>query len=70
MTMQKTKKRKMTPIRFKALRNDASIEAAHSIIENTFRLPIGSVKLVHPSGRKVRADGTVGSLLKSWDANE
>jgi len=61
-------KRKMTPTRFKVLRSDGSIETAQKTIETTFGLPVGAVKLVYPSGRKARADSTVGALLKYWDS--
>ena len=59
-------KRKMTPTRFKVLRSDSSIETAQKTVETTFGLPTGAVKLVYPSGRKARADSTVGALLKYW----
>lgn len=55
------------PIRYKALRVDARIEAAAKTIEDKFKLPRGSVKLVYPSGRKARSDSTIGALLNRWD---
>ena len=59
-------KREMKPIRFKVLRTDGSIASAQETIEKDLSLPSGSVRLVNPNGRKARADGSVGSLLRSW----
>ena len=56
----------MKPVRYKGARSDASINSIERRIEKDYRLPIGSVRLVHPSGRKARADGTVATLLKNW----
>jgi hypothetical protein len=61
------KKREMQPIRFKVFRVDASIHTAERTIQSKFGLPDGSVKLVYPSGRKAKSDGTVGALIKHWD---
>lgn len=68
MVKKKTKKERiLTPIRNYILRIDSSIEAAQKTIEEKLALPKGSVKLVYPSGRKARADSTVGALVKNWD---
>lgn len=61
------KKRRMRPIRFKVLRVDGSIQTAQRTIQAKFGLPNGSVKLVYPSGRKAKKDGTVGALIKYWE---
>ena len=60
------KKRSMTPTRYKVLRIDAYIETAQKTIEEKFGLPSGAVKLIYPSGRKARADSTIGALLNHW----
>lgn len=64
------KKKNETAIRFRKLRGDASIESAHEsaqwTIERTFKLPEGSVRLVNPSGRRIRSDASVDALLKNW----
>jgi hypothetical protein len=60
------KKRNETAIRFRALRGDASIKSAQWTIEQTFKLPEGSVRLVNPSGRRIRSDASVDALLKNW----
>lgn len=68
--MGKPKKREprlTMPIRFNALRNDASIQSALKMIETKLKLPRGSVKFVYPSGRRARSDSTVGALLEHWD---
>ena len=60
-------KREMKPIRFKVFRVDCNIAKAQETIENRLGLPSGSVRLVNPNGRKARADGSVGTLLRSWE---
>lgn len=59
-------KKKESPRRYRGLRADGSIAAAHRTIETTFGLPEGSVRLVYPSGRKARSDATVGAFLRHW----
>lgn len=67
MTRKKSTARKRpTPIRYNALRVDASVESAECTIERKLKLPTGSVKLVYPSGRKARRDSTIGALLDHW----
>ncbi len=63
---QKTGRQAAKPIRYKALRVDATIESAQHTIERKLKLPPGSVKLVYPNGRKARSDATVGALLRHW----
>lgn len=65
--MAKRKKRHDKPIRFRAARDDASIGPIQRNVESALKLPRGSVKLVYPSGRKVRVDSTVGVLRARWD---
>jgi hypothetical protein len=62
----KKMERVQKPIRFRALRSDASIGSAERVIATKFGLPEGSVKLVHRSGRKVRSDSRVGAFLRAW----
>lgn len=67
MTSRKVvKKRVARPIRYKALRIDSYIPSAERTIERMLKLPVGSVRLVYPSGRKARSDVTVGALLRNW----
>jgi hypothetical protein len=68
MTRAETRKLE-TPSRFRAVRSDASIDSIQKKIEGVFRLPTGSIKLVYPSGRKARADATVGAFLRNWAQN-
>lgn len=58
------KKRQETPNRYREVRDDASIAATQRAIAKTMGLPIDSVKLVLPGGRKARADAKVESLRK------
>lgn len=48
-------------------KSDASLKTAASVIEQTFGLPEGSVKLVKKDGRKMREDASIGTLRKHWD---
>jgi hypothetical protein len=50
-------------------RSDAPVDSIVKTIEETFNLPIGSVKLQYPSGRKARSDTTINHLRKKWDSN-
>lgn len=58
---------RIKPIRFKVFRSDASVQSAQRTLERKFGLPMGSVKVVYPNGRRARSDSTVGALLKYWD---
>jgi hypothetical protein len=49
-----------------ALRSDASVATGQHKIEHVFGLPDGSVRLHLPSGRRARADKTIGALLADW----
>lgn len=66
VTKKKSTGRQRTPIRFAVLRRDGTIGRAQRTIEDMLGLPPGSVRLVHPSGRKIRADAKVEKLLDSW----
>ncbi len=55
------------PIRFRQLRSDAKIASVCADLERKLGLPAGSLKLVKPSGRVIRADATVGTLRAAWD---
>ena len=68
MALSKRKKRRDKPSRFRKAREDASIVSIQTTMEKKFGLPSGSVKLVYPSGRKARADSTVGLLKKRWES--
>jgi hypothetical protein len=57
---------KRKPIRYTRLHDDGSIENAQRTIEKKLKLPAGSVRLIYPSGRRVRSDSTVGALKKRW----
>lgn len=67
--MPKETKREQNPSRFRLARNDASIESIQRTIESKFGIPAGSVRLVNPNGRKIRANATVGTLRENWDKN-
>lgn len=54
------------PSRFRKVRSDASIGSTQRILERTFGLPSGSIRLIYPSGRKARSDASVGALIKYW----
>lgn len=49
-----------------ALRRDASVAAGQREIARVFGLPDGSVLLHLPSGRRSRADKSIGALLADW----
>lgn len=50
-----------------AFKSDASLKTAASVIEKTFGLPEGSVRLVKKDGRKMRDDATVQTFRNHWD---
>jgi hypothetical protein len=58
--------RKQTPVRFKRARSDGSLGSLQRLIERIFGLPQDSVRIVFPTGRKMRSDATVGSLRRIW----
>jgi hypothetical protein len=65
--MAKKQSNKEFPAKRKfALRRDASVEAGQREISRVFGLPDGSVLLHLPSGRRARADKSIGALLADW----
>jgi predicted MarR family transcription regulator len=67
--LQKTKKKAESAKRHRTARSDAPIDSIVKAIEETFKLPEGSVKLQYPSGRKARSDTTINQLRKKWDSD-
>lgn len=55
------------PIRFRQLRSDAKIASVCADLERKLGLPFGSLRLVKPNGRFIRADASVGTLRAAWD---
>jgi len=60
------KKRKSSARRGRAIKTNASVGSACSIIETNFGLPEGSVRLILPSGKNARRDKSIGKLLSDW----
>ena len=58
--------RNETPRRIRKAKSDAALSSIQSTMEKTFDLPIGSIRLFYPSGRKARTDSTVGALRDHW----
>lgn len=56
------------PVRYRAARVDATVGSIIKRIEQDYKLPEGSVKLVLPSGRKAHVDGKILNLLNRWDS--
>lgn len=48
-------------------RSDASVASLQQTIETQFGLPLGSVRLLRPSGRAKRSDATIESLRSDWE---
>ena len=57
---------KPTARRGRAIKSNACVGSACSIIETNFGLPEGSVRLVLPSGKNARRDKSIGALLRDW----
>ena len=55
-----------TALRYRRLRDDASIASAEKSIAREFGLPPGSIRLVLPNGRKARSDKDIAGLRKDW----
>ena len=64
---QLTKTRNRTPIRHYRARSDGSVGALCRTIAEDYGLPPGSVSLVGPEGRALRADAYVATLRKRYD---
>jgi len=60
------KKRQDTPNRYRESRSDASVKTTQQAAEKALGLPKGSVKIVLPSGRKAREDGSIESLRNTY----
>lgn len=59
--------REQKPSRYRKARRDATIDAMQRTIERKFGLPNGCIKMIYPSGRKVKVDASVGSLISYWE---
>ena len=66
MSRRPTKKSSEQPIRLRRFRGDASIQTVGGTIEKKLGLPVGSIRIVTPSGRRIRADATVDTLWQRW----
>lgn len=55
-----------TPIRYRKPKDTTKIPGLRSSIEKLYGLPKGSVKLVNPDGRAIRADASLATLRKNW----
>ncbi|MDY1037169.1 hypothetical protein GJV04_11080 [Enterobacteriaceae bacterium RIT714] len=56
--------------RQRAARNDARVGGIKKTIETLFGLPEGSVALIGPDGRALRADAFIRTLRARWDYND
>ncbi len=63
----KNSRSKSMPVRYRRLRDDASIGSAERTIARDFGLPAGSIRLVLPNGRKARRDKDVAGLRRDWE---
>jgi hypothetical protein len=61
------KKSSERPIRLRRFRGDASIQTVGDTIERKLGLPIGCIRIVTPSGKRIRSDATVDALWQRWD---
>ena len=52
--------------RLRAARGDARVGSIRNTIESLFGLPEGSVALVGPDGRALRADAFIRTLRTRW----
>jgi len=63
-----TRTRKVPARRSYVAKGTAHVSTIQKQIEKVFGLPEGSVRICHPSGRKVRATSSVNSLRKKYGA--
>jgi len=56
--------------RYRRARKDAMLCTIQAAISNTFDLPINSINLVLPGGRKARSTASADSLRKKWAKTE
>lgn len=54
--------------RMNAARTDSRISSLTREIERRYGLPLGSVLIVRPSGRRMNKTSTVGRLLVAWSS--
>lgn len=59
-------KRKERATRFRQIRSDATVQSAQNWIESELGMPAGSVRILTPTGRKARSDGSIGRLRDRW----
>ena len=52
--------------RERAIKSNASLKNAASIIETEHNLPAGCIKFIRKSGRKMRDDASVQTLRNHW----
>ncbi len=62
-------KKAETAKRHRTARSDSSIPTLLKTIESIFNLPVGSVTLVYPSGRRAGGNATVGSFRRNWESS-
>ena len=62
----KNGKSRPAAVRYRKLRDDASVGSAERTIARDFGLPAGSIRLILPNGRKARRDKDVAGLRKDW----
>ena len=65
--MTKKKRRKQTPRRYRDIPAHASIDKARRVVAETLGLPVESIELRFPSGRRANYNSTVESLRERWD---
>jgi hypothetical protein len=66
MSKNSIKKSQQQPLRLRKFRGDASIQSVGETIEKKLGLPSGCIRIVNPSGRRIRADATVDTLWQHW----
>lgn len=64
--MAKQVKRSLKGLRYQRAHGDGSLRTIKKHIEKIYGLPEGSVQLVKPDGKQMRADARVGRLRKVW----
>jgi len=62
-----TKRRQRQPVRYNRARSDGSVGALKRRIANDYGLPEGSVVIVGPDGRSIRADARIGTVRRRYD---
>jgi len=68
MAQQKRKPRKQEkPRRVRGAYSNALVSSIQKRIEKDYELPVNSIKLVNPSGRKARANARISTFLRNWE---